>query len=106
MTEKRIMGRVVQKHDIEANWIKAINFVPLQSEIIVYDVEVDSDGNILELPEGRTVPYTYERIKIGDGKNVITSLPFVNDVITIDEINEICGSTVQFASLNSDEVVF
>ena len=37
MANKTFQGRIVQKHDTEANWKKAINFVPLKGEIIVYD---------------------------------------------------------------------
>ena len=52
MVTKNIPSRIVNKHDIEANWIKAVNFIPERGEIIVYDI----DDN-----------YTYERFKIGDG---------------------------------------
>lgn len=51
-TEKNLLGRIVHKHDIEANWNKAVNFVPKQGEIIVYDIDTT---------------YPYERFKIGDG---------------------------------------
>lgn len=72
-----IKTRIQQKHDIEANWInEAANFKPDKGEIIVYDIEVDKDGNHLALPEGRTIPYTYERFKIGNGKDVVGDLPF------------------------------
>ena len=60
--EKTMKARVQHKHDIEANWLKATNFTPLASEIIVYD----PDEN-----------YDYPRIKIGDGKTNINILPFV-----------------------------
>ena len=60
--EKTMKARVQHKHDIEANWLKATNFTPLASEIIVYD----PDEN-----------YDYPRIKIGDGKTNINTLPFV-----------------------------
>lgn len=80
MSTKNIKTRIVHKHDTEANWLKS-TFVPMQGEIIIYDIEVDKDGNTLELPEGRTTPYTYERFKIGDGKNLVSSddLPFYGD---------------------------
>ena len=39
MAEKKIYGRAVQKHDIEINWQKATNFIPMQGEIIVYDID-------------------------------------------------------------------
>lgn len=70
--EKTMKARVQHKHDIEANWLKATNFTPLASEIIVYD----SDEN-----------YDYPRIKIGDGKTNINSLPFVTkDYAKISDI--------------------
>lgn len=75
-----VKGRQVQKHDIEVNWIKAGNaanpFIPLKGEIIIYDSEIDNEGNILELPEGREIAYNYARIKIGDGIHNISELPF------------------------------
>lgn len=56
MANKTFQGRIVQKHDIEANWKKATNFIPLKGEIIVYD-----DLN---------------KIKIGDGSTKINDLKF------------------------------
>lgn len=73
---KTINARLQQKHDIEANWDKATGFIPMVGEIIVYDKEIDDNGNSLSLPEGRTTPYTYARIKIGDGKRNAHDLPF------------------------------
>lgn len=83
MTEKNIRSRIVHKHDIETNWLKA-NFTPLKGEVIIYDPEVDVDGNILTLPEGRTEPYTYSRFKIGDGVHLVSALPFTLDLILTD----------------------
>ena len=60
--DKTMKARVQHKHDIKANWEKAINFIPLAGEIIVYD------------PDEK---YTYSRVKIGDGVTVINLLPFV-----------------------------
>lgn len=37
MANKTFQGRIVQKHDTKANWDKALNFVPLLGEIIIYD---------------------------------------------------------------------
>ena len=59
--EKEMKARIVHKHDIEANWDKAVNFIPMQGEIIVYDIDEN---------------YNYERIKIGDGQTVVANLPF------------------------------
>lgn len=71
------------------NWLKAENFVPLQGELIVYDAEVDADGNTLTkvvdgtivslLPEDRNEPFHHARIKIGDGVQAVTNLPFIFD---------------------------
>lgn len=70
--EKTMKARVQHKHDIEANWLKATNFTPLASEIIVYD----PDEN-----------YDYPRIKIGDGKTNINTLPFITkDYAKISDI--------------------
>ena len=75
----KINTRIQLKHDIEANWLKAVNFTPMQGEIIIYDIEIDADGNVLTLPEGRITPYTYERMKIGDGKTNVNDLLFVGE---------------------------
>ena len=60
-TQKRINARIIPKHDIETNWNKAINFIPLKGEIIVYDVDEN---------------YSYPRIKHGDGVTKVIDLPF------------------------------
>lgn len=74
-------ARIVHKHDIEANWLKAVNFTPLQGEIIVYDIEYDSSGAPLSLEgTGRKWYYAHERFKIGDGKTKVSDLPFVASV--------------------------
>lgn len=62
--DKRINTRVLHKHDIESNWQKAQNFIPLKSEIIIYD----EDEN-----------YSYKRIKIGDGETGVNALPFYSN---------------------------
>lgn len=95
MSEKLVKTRIVNKHDLEVNWLKATSFIPKQGELIIYDIEVDANGNVLTVSDGnggqkpvvpitdsegtviRTTPYTYERCKIGDGKTAVTDLPFV-----------------------------
>lgn len=62
--EKQINARIPQKIDIEANWLKAVNFIPIKGEIIVYAID-----------ENHKVP----RIKIGDGITKVNDLPFVNN---------------------------
>lgn len=56
--------RIALKHDIEANWNKAANFIPMKGEVIIYD----PDQN-----------YSYPRIKVGNGIDVVPMLPFLNE---------------------------
>ena len=82
MKEKQIYGRIQQKHDIEENWLKAINFIPRQGEIIIYDID-DT--------------HNYERLKIGDGLLNVNQLLFVNDidysVLAFDTTELVIGSS-------------
>lgn len=61
MSNKQINARITHKIDTEENWAKAINFVPLKGEWIIYD----TDENNSEL-----------RLKIGDGITTINELNF------------------------------
>ena len=70
MAEKTLNTRIVQKHDTQENWEKALNFIPKVGEIIVYDVDA---------------AYPYERFKIGDGVTTINNLPFTVPEGAIDE---------------------
>ena len=81
--EKEINTRIVHKHDTETNWSKVTSFIPKQAELIIYDIDNTHD---------------YERFKIGDGTTTIDSLPFLNEFITNDEIDEICNATIYMAS--------
>ena len=81
-----VNARFQQKHDYEANWLKATNFVPKAGEIIVYDAEADDVGipnPDVELPEGRTFYYDYPRIKVGDGSTKVNVLPFSSSMVRI-----------------------
>ena len=62
MTEKNLKVRIINKHDTEANWNKATNFIPKQGELIIY--EADST-------------HSYVRVKIGDGSTLVAQLPFM-----------------------------
>ena len=57
--EKVLKTRIVNKHDTEANWLKATTFVPKAGELIVYDPDTT---------------YNYTRIKIGDGSTKVNAL--------------------------------
>ena len=88
---KEINGRLILKHDTEDNWNKATSFIPKQGEIIIYDIDNK---------------YSYERMKIGNGTTNIVELPFTYEIelITVADIDAICGTTYQDAS--SSEVKF
>lgn len=62
MANKTFQGRMVQKHDTKANWDKALNFVPLLGEIIIYD-----DLNDFKIGDGVT--------KIGELKFAVSGRP-------------------------------
>ena len=61
---KSIKTRIQNKHAVEADWIQAKNFIPLEGEIIIYDPD-----------EKHTLP----RIKVGDGKSKVNELDFITD---------------------------
>lgn len=68
-----INSRISFKHDIEENWLKAVNFTPLPGEIIIYDTD-----------EINTAP----RVKVGDGLTKVNHLPFLlNGVAVADILN-------------------
>lgn len=54
--------RIIHKHDVEENWLKATAFIPKKGEIIVYDPDDD---------------HASARLKIGDGTTLVSDLPFI-----------------------------
>ena len=78
-TEKNVNVRVIFKHDTEANWNSATNFVPKKGELILYDPDKT---------------YDYTRIKIGDGSLKVSALPFLFDKLHDLEVN--LGSYLAF----------
>lgn len=79
MANKNFDTRIQHKHDTEANWLKATTFIPMKGELIVYDVDATHD---------------YERIKMGDGATLVNELPFIFEPVTIEDIEEICGTKI------------
>lgn len=63
---KEIKTRIRNKHDLEVNWQKAVNFIPMAGEIIIYDQDAT---------------HAQPRIKIGDGTTTVNSLPFCTGMI-------------------------
>ena len=93
MSERRFKARFVNKHAVEDDWIKAVNFTPLKGEIIVYDVDTT---------------YNYERFKIGDGSTTVNDLPFVDEALRnyIDtELEDLSGDIQAVGALVGDESV-
>ena len=82
MAEKTLNTRIVHKHDTEANWNLATNFIPKHGEFIIYDEDSS---------------HSYKRIKIGNGTTKVINLPFTVAPITNAEIDTICGTTIQLA---------
>ena len=72
MSEKILKSRIIHKHAVESDWLKATNFIPKQGEIIIYDIDST---------------HTYERVKVGDGKTVVSSLPFIDD----NKVDKVAG---------------
>ena len=72
MSEKTIKSRIIHKHAVESDWLKATNFIPKQGEIIIYD---------------KDSTHSYERVKVGDGSTVVSSLPFIDD----NKVNKVAG---------------
>ena len=70
MSDKTLKGRIVQKHDTEENWDKAVNFLPKAGELIIYDADSEN-----------TVP----RFKVGDGVMPVSDLPFAGSSGSDDE---------------------
>ena len=76
MANKNIYSRMQQKHDVEVNWTKATNFIPLAGEIIIYDADENNPK---------------QRIIIGDGvsklSELINSVGFIGGSSLEDVIN-------------------
>ena len=92
MSEKRFNTRVINKHETEANWQKS-SLIPLQAEIIVYDIDEN---------------YNYERFKIGDGVQNVNALPFVCDALRselVEQINTVDEKVDNVSALVGDTSV-
>ena len=64
MAEKTLNTRIILKHDSESNWDKATDFIPRTGEIVIYDIDNEHKS---------------PRIKVGDGINIPSNLPFLKD---------------------------
>lgn len=71
MAIKNIKGVILPRHDIEENWVKAVNFIPAKGELIVYDADTIN---------------TKVRFKFGDGVSNINNLDFASSDIKFEDI--------------------
>ena len=70
--QQSIKTRIQLKNDTEANWNKAINFIPLKGEVIIY------------LADGT---HPFSRFKVGDGITTVVNLPFSGASIELIDIS-------------------
>lgn len=63
------------KRDTYINWSKAINFIPKENEVIIYDCDDKT------------------RVKIGDGKTKVVDLQFVDELPSLS-VKDIKDETV------------
>ena len=70
-----LQTRIRLKSDIQENWEKVPNFIPLDGEVIIYAADTTHE---------------YARVKIGDGRTTINNLPFIsaNKIISNDNTND------------------
>ena len=100
MAEKMLKTRIQNKHEPEANWLQATNFIPLAGELIVYDADETHSKPRFKIGDGVRNPDTG---KI-EGTNV-NDLPFVtDDFITNDELDTKLNNEYQekFATVTKD----
>jgi len=61
-TNSTVKARIQLKSDTEENWNKALRFIPLRGEVIIYLTD-------------DTHPFS--RLKVGDGTTPVIDLPFI-----------------------------
>ena len=79
MADKTLITRIINKHDTQTNWAKAVNFIPKAGEVIVYT--------------------DLHKVKVGDGTTTISALPFIDDkdlsnYVTESELSSTISETV------------
>ena len=74
MANKEIKTRIQNKNDTSENWAKAVNFIPLKGEIIIYTDTL--------------------RFKIGDGTTLLSQLEFVDKEFTAEEISSLYEGSI------------
>lgn len=64
MSQNTVKARIQLKSDTESNWNKAIHFIPLKGEIIIYLADES---------------HPFSRLKVGDGTTPVIDLPFITN---------------------------
>ena len=77
MANKEIKTRIQNKNDTSENWAKAVNFIPLKGEIIIYNDTL--------------------QFKIGDGTTLLSQLEFTDKEFTSEEISSLYGNSVELS---------
>lgn len=103
----KVKTRVILKHDTAINWSKAVGFVPLKGELVIYDIDDAADiaRGYYESASGSrldqvtiddvvcsVMPSSVVRCKVGDGISNVNVLPFMVDsalVVTFDGQSQI-----------------
>lgn len=67
MANKTLKTRIINKHDTQTNWAKAVNFIPKAGEVIVYT--------------------DLHKVKVGDGTTKVSALPFIDN----DKVDKVSG---------------
>ena len=108
----QLQTRILLKHDLEKNWLKATNFKPKAGEIIIYDAETTEEDYV---GTSRDYMATSPRLKVGDGITYINKLPFANafknDILTTTTFGKYTGSTHDVKTIpakgkTAEEVLF
>ena len=86
MAEKMLKARVINKHETQKDWEKAVNFIPLLAEIVVYDTDST---------------HTQARLKIGDGKTNVNDLPFIGE-----SLNSVWGDFANNTTIPSNGIAW
>ena len=83
--------RLSLKIDTAENWGKAVNFVPMNGEPIIYSGYTATNAEGVE----EVFP---PRMKIGDGVTKVGDLPFTIEYMSDDELTAILNVTYEDAS--------
>ena len=98
MAEKNMNARIQMKGDTLANWQKATGFVPLDNEFLLV---TDTGGTLRG--DGQT---TAAVLAGANGADIKYFQVPADELISVDDIDAICGTVIQDASSGYEEVTF